>query len=165
MQHEKSLTDTFIAMAVADRPASLQALWRFIAMVKDRNWRNQSYRGLFGTFTIVKGHHPVALCGEGLVVALHCVRGPNAAYHRLAQRTRSLALVTSGSLLSCMVYEANCPCGKGLIVAPSSIAILGKGFVVAFGPPRRMRRRLRHTQCTCLRQRTRLVFILCGTEC
>jgi hypothetical protein len=30
------------------------------------------------------------------------------------------------------MYVANCPCGEGLIVIPSPIAILGKGFVVAF---------------------------------
>jgi hypothetical protein len=33
---------------------------------------------------------------------------------------------------SCMTYVANYPCGEGLIVAPSPVAILGKGFVVAF---------------------------------
>jgi hypothetical protein len=27
---------------------------------------------------------------------------------------------------------ANCPCGKGLIVLPSPVAILGKGFVLTF---------------------------------
>jgi hypothetical protein len=34
--------------------------------------------------------------------------------------------------LPCTAYAANCPCGKRLIVAPSPVAILGKGFVVAF---------------------------------
>jgi hypothetical protein len=37
MQHKKSLTDAFIAMVVADRPTSSQVLWRFIAMVRDRD--------------------------------------------------------------------------------------------------------------------------------
>jgi hypothetical protein len=35
MRHKKSLTDAFIAMVAADRPTSSQALWRFIAMVRD----------------------------------------------------------------------------------------------------------------------------------
>jgi hypothetical protein len=30
------------------------------------------------------------------------------------------------------LYAANCPSSKGLVVAPSPVAILGKGFVVAF---------------------------------
>jgi hypothetical protein len=53
-------------------------------MVKGRNWCDQSYRGRFGAFTIVKGGGPVTYCGEGLVVALHGVRDPNAAYCHLA---------------------------------------------------------------------------------
>ncbi len=40
--------------------------------------------------------------------------------------------VARGSWSSCMTYAANCPCGKGLVVLPSPVAILGKGFVVAF---------------------------------
>jgi hypothetical protein len=40
--------------------------------------------------------------------------------------------VARGSSSSCMTYAANCPCGKGLIVIPSPVTILGKGFVVAF---------------------------------
>ncbi len=83
-------------------------------------------------FTIIEGCHPVARCGKGHVVALHGVCSPNAAYCCLAWHTRSLALVTRGLLSSCMMYAANCPCGKGLIVAPSPVAILGKGFVVPF---------------------------------
>jgi hypothetical protein len=35
------LTDLFVAMAVAERPVILQALWRLIAMVTDHHWRNQ----------------------------------------------------------------------------------------------------------------------------
>jgi hypothetical protein len=97
MGHKKSLTNTFVAMAVADRPASLQVLWRFIAIVRDCNWCNQFNREHFGAFMIVKGHGPVNYCGEGLSVALHGLCGPNAAYQ--------------------MTYSANCPCGEGLIVA------------------------------------------------
>jgi hypothetical protein len=86
-------------VAVANRPASLQALWRFIAMVKDCDWCNQSYLGRFGAFTIIEGRGPVTYCGAGLVVALHGVRNPNAAYHCLARYTRSLAFVVIGSSL------------------------------------------------------------------
>jgi hypothetical protein len=31
-----------------------------------------------------------------------------------------------------MMYTANCPCDERLILAPSPVAILGKGFVIAF---------------------------------
>ena len=41
-------------------------------------------------------------------------------------------IVVRGSSLFCMTYVANCPCGEGLVVVPSPIAILGKGFVGAF---------------------------------
>jgi hypothetical protein len=40
--------------------------------------------------------------------------------------------VVRGSSSSCMTYTANRPCGEGLIVVPNPVAILGKGFVVAF---------------------------------
>jgi hypothetical protein len=40
--------------------------------------------------------------------------------------------VVRGSSLSCMTYTANWPCGEGLVVAPSPVTILGRGFVVAF---------------------------------
>ncbi len=40
--------------------------------------------------------------------------------------------VARGSFLSCMMYAANCPCGEGLVVEPSPVAILSKGLVVAF---------------------------------
>ncbi len=39
--------------------------------------------------------------------------------------------VARGSSSSCMTYMANCPCGKRLIITPSPVAILGKGFIVA----------------------------------
>jgi hypothetical protein len=84
MQHKKSLTDGFIAMVVADRPASLQALWRFIAMVRDHDWCNQFNHECFGAFTIIEGCGPVTYCDEGLVIALHGIRSPNAAYRCLA---------------------------------------------------------------------------------
>jgi hypothetical protein len=35
-------------------------------------------------------------------------------------------------MLPCMAFMANCLCGKRLIVAPSPVTILGKGFVVVF---------------------------------
>ncbi len=78
MRHKKSLTNAFIVMAVADRPASSQALWRFIAMVRDHDWRDQFNRECFGAFTIVKGCGPVNYCCEGLIIALHGVCGPEA---------------------------------------------------------------------------------------
>jgi hypothetical protein len=115
----KVLDQHFFVVAVANRPASSQVLWCFIAMVRDCDWHNQFYCECFGTFTIVKGCGPVTYYGEELVVALHSVHGPNAAYCRLAGRTWSLALVAKGSLSSCMTYAANRPCGKGLIVIPS----------------------------------------------
>jgi hypothetical protein len=59
-----------------NRPASSQALWRFIAMVWDRDWRDRFNRERFGAFTIVKGRGPVTHCGEGLVVASHSIRDP-----------------------------------------------------------------------------------------
>jgi hypothetical protein len=75
-------------MVVADRPASLQSLWCFIAMVRDFNWRDQYNCERFGAFTIIKGPDPVTYCGEGLllpcmayvalmqlIVAWHIVRG------------------------------------------------------------------------------------------
>ncbi len=72
----------------------------------------------FGAFTIVKGCGPVALCGKGLVVALHSIRSP----------------VFCGKGLNVVaLHHARCPfalCGKGLIVVPSPVAILCKGFVV-----------------------------------
>ncbi len=131
-QHKKSFTNAFVAMAVADRPASSQALWHFIAIVRDCNWHDWYNCECFGAFTIIEGHGPVTYCGEGLGVALHNVRSLNAAYCCLAQHTWSLALVARGLSSSCMMYTANCPCGKGLIVIPSPVAILGKGFIVAF---------------------------------
>jgi hypothetical protein len=39
-------------------------------------------------------------------------------------------IVVRGLLLPCTAYAANCPCGERLIVAPSPVAILGKGFVI-----------------------------------
>jgi hypothetical protein len=84
MQHKKSLTDTFVAMAVADRPASSQALWRFIALVRDCDWHNVFNCECFGAFTIVEGCGPVTYCGEGLVIALHSIRSPDVAYYCLA---------------------------------------------------------------------------------
>jgi hypothetical protein len=78
MQHKKSLTNAFVATAVTDRLASLQALWHFIAMVKDHNWHDQFNRERFGTFTIIEGCGPVTYCGDGLVIALHGVCGPKA---------------------------------------------------------------------------------------
>ncbi len=62
-------------MAVADKPASSQLLWRFIAMVRDHDWHDQFNHVRFGAFTIAEGHGPVTYCGEGLVVALHGVHG------------------------------------------------------------------------------------------
>jgi hypothetical protein len=47
-------------------------------MMRDRDQCNQFYDGRFGTFAIIKGHGPVALCGEGLIVALHGIHGPEA---------------------------------------------------------------------------------------
>ncbi len=34
--------------------------------------------------------------------------------------------------MPCTAYTANCPFGERLIIVPSPVAILGKGFVVAF---------------------------------
>jgi hypothetical protein len=85
MTTQKSLTSTFVAMAVAERPFSLQVLWRFIAMTRDCIWHDQFYCKCFGIFAIIEEHGPVTLCGEGLVVSLHDVCGPNAAFRRLAQ--------------------------------------------------------------------------------
>jgi hypothetical protein len=67
------LTDAFVAMVVAKRPVSLQVLWHFIAMMRDCNWHDQFYQERFGVVTIVEGCGLVALCGKGLVVALHKV--------------------------------------------------------------------------------------------
>jgi hypothetical protein len=64
-------TNGFVVMAVAEKPISVQVLRRFIAIMRDCDWCNQFYCGLFGAFTIIKGCGPVALCGKGLVVALH----------------------------------------------------------------------------------------------
>jgi hypothetical protein len=50
----------------------------------------------------------------------------------LSKVVAQLLFVARGLLLPCTVYTANCPCGKRLIVAPSPVAILGKGFVIAF---------------------------------
>ncbi len=44
-------------------------------MVRDRDWHDRFNRDRFGAFTIVEGRGPVTYCGEGLVVALHGVRG------------------------------------------------------------------------------------------
>jgi hypothetical protein len=76
MRTQKSFTNTFVAMAVVERPVSLQALWRFIAMMRDCDWHNQFYCKCFGIFAIVEGHGPAALCGKGLVVPLHGIRNP-----------------------------------------------------------------------------------------
>ncbi len=65
-------------MVVAERPVSLQALWRFIAMVRDCDWHDQFNCERFGAFKIVEGHGPVTYCGKGLVIALHIVHGSNA---------------------------------------------------------------------------------------
>ncbi len=78
MTTQRSLTDTFVVMAVAERTVSLQVLWCFIAIVRGCNWRNWFYPERIGTFTIVKEGGPVAHCGKGLVVALHGVRGSKA---------------------------------------------------------------------------------------
>ncbi len=134
-------------MAVTKRPASLQALWLFIAIIRDCNWHNWFYRGCFGASAIIKGCGSVDLCGKGLIIALHNKHGP-------------IAL-----------------CGKGLIIIPSPVAILGKGFVVTlfgkrlvvalFGKhgiflctwytcPRQCTHHFQHTCFTCLWQHTRL---------
>ncbi len=75
MTTQRSLANAFVAMAVAERTVSLQALWRFIAMVRGYNWHNQFHCERFGAFMIVKGCGPAAHCGKGLVVALHGVLG------------------------------------------------------------------------------------------
>jgi hypothetical protein len=71
MTTQRSLTNAFVAMVVGETQVSLQALWRFIAMVKGCDWGNQFYRECFGTFTIVKGCGPVTNEVEG--IALVCV--------------------------------------------------------------------------------------------
>jgi hypothetical protein len=38
--------------------------------------------------------------------------------------------VARGSLLSCMMYVANCPCGKGLIIIPSQLPSLARGLLL-----------------------------------
>jgi hypothetical protein len=81
---------------------------------------------------IIEGRGPDTYCGEGLIVALHSARGLNVENRCLAQCTLSLALGARGSLSSFRMYMANCPCCKGLIIIPSTVAILGKGFVAAF---------------------------------
>ena len=83
----------------------------------------------FGTFAIIAGCGLVTYCGEGLVVALHGVRNPNAAYCCLAQHTRSLVLVARFLLSSCMTYAVNCPCGKELIVVLSQSPSLARGLL------------------------------------
>ncbi len=91
------------------------------AMMKDHDWCN--YHGRFGVFTIVVGCGPVALGGKGPVIALHNVRGPNAAYHCFEQHTRSVALVVRVSLL----YPAqSSSLARGLLL-PS----LARGFLCA----------------------------------
>ncbi len=70
---QKSLANAFVAMAVADRAASLHALWHFIAMVRDCNYCNWFDCEHFGAFMIIKGCGPVTYCGEGIVVALHSI--------------------------------------------------------------------------------------------
>ena len=79
-------------------------------------------------FAIVEGCGPVTYCSEGIIVALHGVRDPNAAYRHLAQCIGSLVLVARCSSLSCMTYAANCPCGKGLIVVRSQSPSLARGL-------------------------------------
>ncbi len=75
---EESLTNTFVVTAVAEAQASLQAIQHFIAMMRDCDPHDQFYHRRFGTFTIIEGCGPVALCGKGLVIALHGVLGPEA---------------------------------------------------------------------------------------
>ncbi len=83
-------------MAVAKAQASLQVLWRFIAIVRGCNWHDWFYCECFGAFTIVDGCGPVAHCGEGLVVALHGIHGQlplwQEAHCCLAQCTRPMPL-------------------------------------------------------------------------
>ncbi len=88
-------------------------------MIRDCDWRDKFYRGCFGAFTIVKGLGPVTHCGKGLILALYGVRGPISLW------------------LGAHCYLAGCtwpisPCGEGLIVIPSPVAILGKWFVTTF---------------------------------
>ncbi len=49
-----------------------------------------------------------------------------------SSNTWPIALVVRDSSLPYTTYVANCPCGEGLIVIPSPVAIPGKGFEVAF---------------------------------
>jgi hypothetical protein len=44
--------------------------------------------------------------------------------------------VARGSLLSCTMHAVNCPCGKELVVIPSPVTNLGKGFAIAFSGKR-----------------------------
>jgi hypothetical protein len=88
-------------------------------MLKDRDWCDQSYRGHFGAFTIVEGHGPVTRCGEGLIVALHDVRGPEA---------------LCGERLIVILHDVRgqLPLWQGAHRRTQPVAIIGKGFVVAF---------------------------------
>ncbi len=95
----KSLTNAFVAMAVTERPSSLQVLWHLFVMMKDHDWRNQFYCGRFGIFHNCWKSLPSHSMWQGVVIALHSICSPNAAYHCLAQCTWSIALVARGSLL------------------------------------------------------------------
>ncbi len=53
MTTEKAMIDAFIAMVAAEAQASLQAVWCFIAMMRDRDWHDQFYRRHSGAFTIM----------------------------------------------------------------------------------------------------------------
>ncbi len=113
----KVLNNAFVAMAVKEAQASLQALWHFIGMIRDCDWHNQFYPGRFGAFTIVMGHVLVDLCGKGLIVAMHDVCKPT-------------AFVARGSSSPCTTYTTNYPCGKGLIAVPSTVVILSKRLLL-----------------------------------
>jgi hypothetical protein len=63
MMTQMSLTNAFVAMAVAVGPVSSQVLWCSMEMMRGCDKCNQFYGVRFGAFRIVKGHGPDALCG------------------------------------------------------------------------------------------------------
>ncbi len=106
----KSLTDAFVAMAVAEAQASLQVLCCFIVMMRDCDQHNQFYCRHFGTIAIIEGCGPVVLCGKGLVVALW-----QEANCCLAQCMHPIALVVRSSLS----YPAQLPFLARGLLSPS----------------------------------------------
>ncbi len=102
MMTQMSLTEAFVAMAVAVWPVSLQVLWRSMAMMRGCDQCNQFYGRRFVPFSIVEGCGPVALCGKRLILALHGIRGLISlwlgAHPCLAWRMWQFALVARGSL-------------------------------------------------------------------